>query len=302
MQTNHGWGIPGQWRTAEGHIHIQEIIPGVEATLTISGLTRGIRCSECGKILSPQQEIPPFSKVACFVDRCYSQILNRGADESGLNGWTEKLESQYLSASNIINGFVNSQEFESKPQSNAEKVEIMYKTMLGRPSDQAGKEYWVSMLDAGLSINAVASGFSGSQEFISLCNQYGIDNGAYQLEPRDLNIGVTGFVRRCYQIALDRNADTPGLNHWCGQLLDGAQTPQEVAHGFVASPEMQSKQQSNGEYVRTMYRLYLNREPDQAGFDYWVAQLDSGADRTAIEYGFAYSAEFAGIIQGYGLN
>ena len=287
---------------AAAHIHVQEIIPGTEATLTTPGLTRGIRCAECGEILSPQAEIPPFSKVACFVDRCYDKILDRQADEGGLNGWTEKLEAQYLSASNIISGFVNSQEFETKPQSNEEKVEIMYNTMLGRPSDPGGKAYWVSMLDAGLSINAVASGFSGSQEFIGICNQYGIDNGAYQLEPRDQNAGVTGFVRRCYQIALGRSADNGGLNHWCGELLGRAQTPQEVARGFTTSPEMQSKQQSNEEYVRTMYELYLGREPDPDGFAYWVNQLENGTDRSAIENGFAYSREFEGIVEGYGLQ
>ena len=287
---------------AARHIHIQEIIPGTEATLTTPGLTRGIRCAECGKILSPQTEIPPFSKVACFVDRCYGNILNRPADEGGLNGWTEKLEAQYLTASNIISGFVNSQEFEGKPQSNEEKVEIMYNTMLGRPSDPGGKAYWVSMLDAGLSINAVASGFSGSQEFIGICNQYGIDNGTYQLEARDLNAGVTGFVRRCYGIALGREADNGGLNHWCGELIGHAQTPQQVARGFTASQEMQSKQQSNEEYVRTMYELYLGREPDPDGFAYWINKLEEGADRNLIEDGFAYSSEFQGIVEGYGLE
>ena len=168
-------GIPGQRRTAEGHIHIREIIPGVDATLTTSGLTRGIRCAECGKILSPQQEIPSFSKVACFVDRCYSQILNRGADERGLIGWTEKLESQYLSASNIINGFVNSQEFESKPQSNAEKVGIMYKTMLGRPSDQAGFDYRAALLDSGADRSAIEYGFAYSAEFAGIIQGYGLN-------------------------------------------------------------------------------------------------------------------------------
>ena len=76
---------------AAAHIHIQEIIPGTEAMLTTPGLTRGIRCAECGEILSPQAEIPPFSKVACFVDRCYDKILDRQADEGGLNGWSEAL-------------------------------------------------------------------------------------------------------------------------------------------------------------------------------------------------------------------
>ena len=299
------WNPTGIFNVSKpaAHVHLQETIPGREATQTEPGLTRGIRCAACGAILSPQTEIPPFSQVACFVDRCYGKILNRPADESGLEDWTEQLESQYLAAANIIGGFVNSPEFRDKPQTNEEKVEIMYNTMLDRPSDPAGKEYWVSMLDTGLSINAVAAGFSGSQEFIGVCKEYGIDNGTYdQLEARDRNAGVTGFVSRCYQEALDRNADVDGLNSWCGLLLEGKQTPQEVAHGFVSSAEMQNRNQSNEEFIRTMYRLYLGREADPAGFEYWVGQLDGGKARGEIEQGFANSSEFAGIVAEYGLE
>ena len=65
---------------------------------------------------------------------------------------------------------------------------------------------------------------------------------------------------------------------------------------------MQSKQQTNEEYVRTMYELYLGREPDPDGFAYWINKLEEGADRSLIEDGFAYSNEFHGIVEGYGLQ
>ena len=287
--------------SASTHVHIQEIIPGKDATLTESGLTRGIRCSVCGQILSPQTEIPPFSSVACFVDRCYDKILERKSDEGGLINWTEKLESQYLAASNIISGFVNSPEFESKNLSHEDQVELLYQTMLNRASDPAGKAYWVSYLDAGLSINTVAAGFVGAQEFLALCADYGIDNGSYILEARDQNAQITGFVRRCYQEALDRNPDTQGLNYWCQELLSHTQTPQQVAHGFVTSAEMINKQLSNGDYIRTLYHLYFGREPDAGGFEYWLSQLENGMPRENLEYGFANSAEFSAIVADYGL-
>lgn len=47
--------IPG---SSPEHVHTEEIIPGVEPTYTENGLTSGVRCSTCGKILVPQEIIP----------------------------------------------------------------------------------------------------------------------------------------------------------------------------------------------------------------------------------------------------
>ena len=302
---NDDWGhdTAFSFPDATQHIHEKEIIPGKEATLTQPGLTRGVRCSVCGQVLSAQTVIPAFSQVACFVDRCYDKILNRGSDESGLSYWTDNLEMQYMTASTVISGFVNSNEFMHKPLTNAERVETMYHTMLDRSSDPAGKAYWVSRLDTGMSINSIAAGFSQSNEFAEICKNYNIDNGSYDLtEYRDKNFGVTGFVNRCYDKALSRNPDTDGLNYWCGKLLDKNMTAQQVAHGFIDSQEMKDSNLSNEDYVTRMYELFLDREPDQDGFQYWTEKLAAGESRGTIEEGFAQSVEFGDIVAGYGIE
>ena len=288
---------------AAQHIHEKEIIPGKEATLTEPGLTRGVRCSICGQVLSAQAVIPAFSQVARFVDRCYDKILDRSADEDGLSYWTDNLEMQFMTASAVVSGFVNSNEFKNKPLTNAERVETMYNTMLDRASDPAGKAYWVARLDTGMSINSIAAGFSQSVEFSGICRDYNIDNGPYELtEYRDRNYGVTGFVSRCYSEALNRSADTDGLNYWCGKLLERDMTAQQVAHGFIASDEMTGRNQTNEEFVSTMYQLYLGREPDQDGLQYWIDKMNSGTGKDSIENGFAQSVEFREIAAGYGIE
>ena len=40
------------------HEHTEEIIPAVPATCTESGLTQGLKCSECGEILTAQEVVP----------------------------------------------------------------------------------------------------------------------------------------------------------------------------------------------------------------------------------------------------
>ena len=250
-----------------------------------------------------QGDIAPAQAIYDFVNRNYSLILSREADPEGQKNWAEALAKGTISGGELMYGFVNSEEFKQKPLSNEEKVEIMYNVMLGRGSDPEGLEHWVLQLNLGMSINAIAAGFVGSQEFIGLCSDYGIQNGTYRIdEDRDRNAGVTGFVNRCYDKALSRNPDTDGLNYWCGQLLGKNQTAQQVAHGFIESEEMKNKGQSNEEYVRTMYELFLDREPDADGFRYWTEKLAAGESRETIENGFAQSVEFREIVAGYGVE
>ena len=250
-----------------------------------------------------QDVVNPAQAIYDFVNRNYSLILSREADPEGQKYWAEALAKRTISGGELMYGFVNSDEFKQKPLSNEEKVEIMYNVMLGRGSDPAGKVYWVDQLNLGMSINAIAAGFVGSQEFIGLCSDYGINNGTYRIdEDRDKNAGVTGFVNRCYDKALSRNPDTDGLNYWCGKLLDKNMTAQQVAHGFIDSQEMKDSNLSNEDYVTRMYELFLDREPDQDGFRYWTEKLAAGESRGTIEEGFAQSVEFGDIVAGYGIE
>ncbi len=44
--------------TSEAHIHAEEILPAVPASCTESGLSEGVRCSECHEILTLQEVVP----------------------------------------------------------------------------------------------------------------------------------------------------------------------------------------------------------------------------------------------------
>ena len=45
------------------HVHVEEIIPAVYATAFSTGMTEGIRCSECGEILKKPEETPTVDPV-----------------------------------------------------------------------------------------------------------------------------------------------------------------------------------------------------------------------------------------------
>ena len=115
------------------------------------------------------------------MTRCYQLILGRQPDPVGLSHWVGLLASGNKTASEIIYGFVGSDEFRSKDLSNGDKVEILYRTMLNRGSDSGGKASWTSILNNGNPITTVINGFCGSVEFNNLCIEYGIIPGSINI-------------------------------------------------------------------------------------------------------------------------
>lgn len=235
-----------------------------------------------------------------YVMRCYEKILGRKADVTGLNTWTGTIINGGGGVS-IVHSLVNSKEFIKKKYSNSSYVERIYQAMLGRGADPTGKASWVNKMNQGASPLFIVKGFCDSKEFKNLCKKYGMSTGSITLtEARDQNYQITGFVYRCYKMALQRTPDTDGLNNWCRQLLKKAETPENVAYGFVFSPEAMKKYPSNEAFVEMLYRLCLGRGSDPTGRNTWVNTLNSGTSRYSVFLGFTHSNEFNGIIRSYG--
>ena len=114
------------------------------------------------------------ARVTAFVTRMYTVCLQRGADASGRRDWIRLLLNGSNSAADVVRGFFNSQEFLKKNLSDEDFVERLYLTLFDRNSDPAGKADWLRNLKNGSSRNQILNGFIGSQEFIRLCEQYGI--------------------------------------------------------------------------------------------------------------------------------
>lgn len=246
----------------------------------------------------------PSETVRNFVSRLYRLILNREADIDGLNSWSQQLIDRTATGAQIVQGFVESEEFAGRGLSNEEVVEIMYQAMLGRNSDKDGKNAWTTILDDGCSYLYIVNGFSGSAEFGEICGNYGITAGTVELNrQRDKNPELTAFVARCYTQALDRQYETDGLEAWCDAIISGRNTPKQVAQNFIFSDEFTQKNLDSEEYVKVLYRTFMGREADEGGLAAWVEVLESGREDCAkVLEGFSDSAEFDGILQSFGLN
>ena len=254
--------------------------------------------------LTDKPEPEPTDKVEAFVTRCYSIILGRNPDPNGLKYWYNELVSGRKAAAEIINQFVSSNEFLGKGLSNGDVVEILYKAMLGRGSDAAGKGYWVGKLDAGQPYAAIINGFCGSAEFKAICNTYGIQPGSVAApDPSSAADGrIRAFVTRCYSIILNRNPDEGGLNTWFNELKSGRKAAAEIIDSFVRSQEYQNKNYSKGDSVEILYKAMLGRGSDAGGKAFWVEKLEAGQPLAAVINGFCGSAEFKAICDSYGIQ
>jgi len=96
-----------------------------------------------------------------------------------------------------------------------------------------------------------------------------------------------------YQAALDRQPDNPGLSYFVNNLRDG-QSLQEVANSFYAAEEFRSQFTTfdNASYINQLYLNVLERPADQAGYDYWLTDIEqNGLSHADVLVSFAQSAE-----------
>ena len=113
---------------------------------------------------------------------------------------------------------------------------------------------------------------------------------------------LRAFVTRFYKHCLSRDPDQTGLDNWVADLRNGTLTGSDVAQGVVESQEFLNRNTSNGDYVTILYWAFFDREPDTAGYNNWLAQLNSGTSRGDVLNGFIYAQEFADLCDSYGIT
>ena len=246
--------------------------------------------------------VADMEQIEAFVERLYTKALGRSAEPEGLEYWSGMLARGEKTGAEVARGFIFGKEFMNKNLSDSQYVEVLYQTFMDRQSDEDGKGYWLKALDAGVTRVGVYKGFAESQEFGNICSGYGIIQGSIDdVVANAKNPNLTMFVSRMYTKALGRSFDWGGLEDWCGRLLNKTETPETVARGFIFSKEMLNKNLSDEEFVKVLYRVFMDREYDDAGLRDWTERLQGGTPREEVLKGFSGSREFAEIKKSFGL-
>jgi hypothetical protein len=175
---------------------------------------------------SPEYENTSIGQSnASFVQYLYSTALGRTADAPGFQSWETALNTGTLSRADVVNGFLDSFEFQSDfaGQSNATYINEVYEVALQRPAEPQGLAGWETALLNGMSRTTFDHLVVGSAEFQSSIT-----------EP-----AAAAFVGMLYEQALGRAPDAAGLQGWTSALVTSNLNNAEVAIGIAESPEAQ---------------------------------------------------------------
>ncbi|SCP98986.1 discoidin domain-containing protein [Anaerobium acetethylicum] len=269
-----------------------------EGTVTITARA-GDQTASCTVTV----QTTPQEKINGFVNRLYDKVLDRTAAAEEIDYYASSLAKKEKTGADVGYGFIFSEEFTNRELGNEAYVEVLYETFMGRASDAGGKAYWINFLENGVSRKYVFKGFVESPEYKDICASSGIDNGTVNLPAAaDQNADLTMFVCRLYEKALDRRAESDGLEYHTANILAERVTPVQAAQDFIFSPEFKNRKLSDSDYVKVLYRTFMGREFDQGGLEYHMSRLENGTGREEILLGFAFSPEFKGIIEGFGLK
>ncbi|MBR2066983.1 MAG: DUF4214 domain-containing protein [Solobacterium sp.] len=239
-----------------------------------------------------------------FTVRMYRLALKREADAAGFNYWSTGLRSGKETGTSIVKGFFNSNEFKKKPTSDSYFLNTVYSVVLNRQPDPTGMQHWSNRLRVGMTREHVLTQIINSNEFTNLCNHYGIrkgnntDTGNY----RDRKYEVTAFVYRMYTTALQRGADTYGLEDWSKRLHTGNATGATLVEGFMLSQELEKKNLSDADFIRRTYLAVLDRKAEESEVAHWVGIMHSGKNKREILSMIVDSQEFANLCARYGIQ
>lgn len=213
-----------------------------------------------------------FNNARWFAMQQYRDYLGREGEAAGIDYWSNQINSGLQTRAQAVDNFFQSPEFQT-----VTPIARLYFAYFLRIPDYPGLLYWVNQSRNGMSRDNISQAFAQSPEFV---NTYGSLNNA-------------NFVTLVYQNVLNRAPDPAGFAYWTGLLDNGLMTRGQVMLGFSESPEFQTSSFPKV-YVTEMYVGMLRRSPEQAGFDYWVHQMELGQSGLNLINGFLAAPEYHG--------
>lgn len=246
----------------------------------------------------------PSNPAQALITQYYQSILGRASDAGGLAYWgaeINRLQSLGVDVSEafrvMAGQFFTSSEYLARNTSSAQYVTDLYRTFFNRTSDSAGLSYWTSQLAAGLPRSVLLFSFVFSNEFTTYMKSSYASAGTR---------GEIDVVVDFYRGFFNRLPDSDGFTYWLkrfrtAQCQGAAAVNAEVesiSGQFAASSEYANRNRNNSDYVADLYYGFLRRGSDLAGFNYWVNQLNSGAQtRYQARRSFLQSPEFQSRVQ-----
>ena len=251
-----------------------------------------------------EQQPEPEHTFEEFINRMYSVALDREPDPVGKEFWMGKIANEGWSGGRVAIGFlVEAPEFLNRNLTDEQFLKVLYKTFFDRDPDEGGFVFWLNLMkNGGYSRADVVNGFVDSTEWCNLCAYYNVKSGAPRARAEVPSTNSIKFATRLYTYCFNREPDATGLNFWALRLTNLDCTGAEAARDFFFSQEYLNMNTTNEQYLTSLYRAFMGREPDADGYAFWMAHLTTDMDRMAVLRGFAQSQEFTNICNQYGIE
>ena len=199
-----------------------------------------------------------------YVAQMYLDLLGRVVDQPGMANWSGQLNVGVAASEVVLEiELCSSNEYQTV------EVQNLYAHYLRRSADSGGLQSWITFLNAGGTVEQVASGLVGSPEYFQ--HQGGGAND--------------GFLTALYQDVLDRAIDPNGQAFYSNELNQGT-SRQAVASSVLTS--MEGYQVA----VEAYYMKYLGRAADSAGLNHFVQELETGATDQEVIASIVGSSEY----------
>lgn len=242
-----------------------------------------------------------YEQIKSLVNDLYIAFYKREADESGLNYWSNEIYTSNKSVATVLLNFINSEEYRSLSTSNKQYIIDIYRGLYNRFPDEGGLDYWINELELGENrINLLANIFA-SNEFQNKLNRIGIENKGY-IEVQKDNGKLKTLVSQFYEGLYNRKPDEDGLNYWSYQIETKQYTVAQVLEAFVNSEEIKSKNYTNEEYIRCVYKTLLGRDVDGDGLNHWLNMLNNGSTKRYVLSSCFNSKEFQNRLNYIGIT
>jgi hypothetical protein len=203
-----------------------------------------------------------------YVNDVFFELLNRPADPGALQFYGGLLQGGASRGSVLLN--IESAVVGGHNEYLDNTVNRLYQSYLGRNADPGGLVAFTTELTNGATIQKVQSEIMGSDEYFQAA---GSTN--------------QNFVSAAYRDLLNRNPDAGGLTFYLNMLS----TPSTVTQRTAVIANLLGQTESIQDVLNTYYAIYLNRNADPSGLDFFTVQLQNNTSYQTIVNEFLGSTD-----------
>lgn len=205
------------------------------------------------------------------VQGMYVAYYGRRGEPEGVEFWTGVLDDANGDVSAIVNAFGNSKEYLEGvgTGTTTEQVTALFQQMFDRDPEEEGLNFWVGVIDNGVKTFAevalaIAEGAQG--------------NDKITYEAKVVTATYFTDVEEMYVAYYGRAGDPGGVEAWTVALDASGGNMDSIINSFGNSQEYLNGigTGTTTEQVIALYQQMFNRNPEQAGLDFWVGVIDNG--------------------------